>query len=430
MADDKKKGFDLGKSDDSAPGFDLNKESAAPVEQSKGFDLGKGEEPAPSKFDLGKGQEAAAAAPKKAETKAKGSAQAKEKSKQAEASKSKAPAKEKAASEAKSTEKGKAAGKEKAAAAKTAEKAPAAKTAEKAPATAKSQPKASKKRSNTPVLVAIIVLIAVGLFMFMPFGGESDSELAPTLESQSNATDDTQAGDLPNVGTIEDLEDSEGTVASEGSSMDQSESGTEITDVEKVMSGSSSQSDNLTPANADTDLAVEESTSSEAQSSSVTGEASSGGTASSMSESVESSEIAGSDDAVTEESSSTGSTTSSSSSSPSTMTSSEAAGVITFSQNSTQAQIPAGLITQIKSYLSEGSANGVLIEGHSSSEGDNFYNIGLSRRRAESVKSQLVKAGIDATKIEVQAKGSDTPVASNQTVSGRKKNRRAEVKLK
>ena len=421
MADDKKKGFDLGKSDDSAPGFDLNKESAAPVEQSKGFDLGKGEEPAPSKFDLGKGQEAAAAAPKKAETKAKGSAQAKEKSKQAEASKSKAPAKEKAASEAKSTEKGKAAGKEKAA---------AAKTAEKAPATAKSQPKASKKRSNTPVLVAIIVLIAVGLFMFMPFGGESDSELAPTLESQSNATDDTQAGDLPNVGTIEDLEDSEGTVASEGSSMDQSEAGTENTDVEKVMSGSSSQSDNSTPANADTDLAVEESTSSEAQSSSVTGEASSGGTASSMSESVESSEIAGSDDAVSEESSSTGSTTSSSSSSPSTMTSSEAAGVITFSQNSTQAQIPAGLITQIKSYLSEGSANGVLIEGHSSSEGDNFYNIGLSRRRAESVKSQLVKAGIDATKIEVQAKGSDTPVASNQTVSGRKKNRRAEVKLK
>ena len=421
MADDKKKGFDLGKSDDSAPGFDLNKESAAPVEQSKGFDLGKGEEPAPSKFDLGKGQEAAAAAPKKAETKAKGSAQAKEKSKQAEASKSKAPAKEKAASEAKSTEKGKAAGKEKAA---------AAKTAEKAPATAKSQPKASKKRSNTPVLVAIIVLIAVGLFMFMPFGGESDSELAPTLESQSNATDDTQAGDLPNVGTIEDLEDSEGTVASEGSSMDQSEAGTENTDVEKVMSGSSSQSDNSTPANADTDLAVEESTSSEAQSSSVTGEASSGGTASSMSESVESSEIAGSDDAVSEESSSTGSTTSSSSSSPSTMTSSEAAGVITFSQNSTQAQIPAGLITQIKSYLSEGSANGVLIEGHSSSEGDNFYNIGLSRRRAESVKSQLVKAGIDATKIGVQAKGSDTPVASNQTVSGRKKNRRAEVKLK
>lgn len=421
MADDKKKGFDLGKSDDSAPGFDLNKESAAPVEQSKGFDLGKGEEPAPSKFDLGKGQEAAAAAPKKAETKAKGSAQAKEKSKQAEASKSKAPAKEKAASEAKSTEKGKAAGKEKAA---------AAKTAEKAPATAKSQPKASKKRSNTPVLVAIIVLIAVGLFMFMPFGGESDSELAPTLESQSNATDDTQAGDLPNVGTTEDLEDSEGTVASEGSSMDQSEAGTENTDVEKVMSGSSSQSDNSTPANADTDLAVEESTSSEAQSSSVTGEASSGGTASSMSESVESSEIAGSDDAVTEESSSTGSTTSSSSSSPSTMTSSEAAGVITFSQNSTQAQIPAGLITQIKSYLSEGSANGVLIEGHSSSEGDNFYNIGLSRRRAESVKSQLVKAGIDATKIQVQAKGSDTPVASNQTVSGRKKNRRAEVKLK
>ena len=421
MADDKKKGFDLGKSDDSAPGFDLNKESAAPVEQSKGFDLGKGEEPAPSKFDLGKGQEAAAAAPKKAETKAKGSAQAKEKSKQAEASKSKAPAKEKAASEAKSTEKGKAAGKEKAA---------AAKTAEKAAATAKSQPKASKKRSNTPVLVAIIVLIAVGLFMFMPFGGESDSELAPTLESQSNATDDTQAGDLPNVGTTEDLEDSEGTVASEGSSMDQSEAGTENTDVEKVMSGSSSQSDNSTPANADTDLAVEESTSSEAQSSSVTGEASSGGTASSMSESVESSEIAGSDDAVSEESSSTGSTTSSSSSSPSTMTSSEAAGVITFSQNSTQAQIPAGLITQIKSYLSEGSANGVLIEGHSSSEGDNFYNIGLSRRRAESVKSQLVKAGIDATKIEVQAKGSDTPVASNQTVSGRKKNRRAEVKLK
>ena len=298
--------------------------------------------------------------------------------------------------------------------------------------TSSASAKASKKRSNTPVLVAIIVLIAVGLFMFMPFGGESDSELAPTLESQSNVTDDTQAGELPNMGSTEDLEDSEGTVASEGSSMGQSEAGTENSDVENVISGSSSQSDNSTPANAD--LAVEESTSSEAQSSAVTGEASSGGAASSMSEPVESSEMAGSNDAVTEESieesSSTGSSTSSSSASSSTMTSSEAVGVITFLQNSTQAQIPAGLITQIKSYLSEESANGVLIEGHSSSEGDNFYNIGLSRRRAEAVKSQLVKEGIDASKIEVQAKGSDNPVASNETVSGRKKNRRAEVKLK
>jgi len=446
MADEKKKGFDLGKSGDSAPGFDLNKESAAPAEQSKGFNLGKGDEPAPSTFDLGKGQEAAAAAPKVAETTAKESAQAKEKSKEAGASKSKAPSNEKATPSAKTIEKGKETGKQIASPVKTAKgtkatvksqpKAESPKASSTASKTSSASATASKKRSNAPILIAIILLVAVGLFMFIPSGGDSDSELAPTFESQSNVTDETQAGELPNAITTEDSQDSEraGTVASEGSNLDGNESAADMDVDDNALSSSTSASDNSISSKDENYSSAEESTSTEVQSSSASGEASSVGAASSMSD--VSSETADSDEAVKEESlngsSSMGITTTSNDtplSASSSSSSSASAGLITFSQNSTQAQIPSSLINQIKSHLAEGSANRVLIEGHSSSEGDKFYNIGLSRRRAEAVKSQLVKAGVDESKVEVQAKGSDYPVASNETVSGRKKNRRVEVKL-
>lgn len=443
MADEKKKGFDLGKSGDSAPGFDLNKESAAPAEQSKGFNLGKGDEPAPSTFDLGKGQEAAAAAPKVAETTAKESAQAKEKSKEAGASKSKAPRNEKATPSAKTIEKGKETGKQIASPVKTAEgtkatvksqpKAESPKASATASKTSSASATASKKRSNAPILIAIILLVAVGLFMFIPSGGDSDSELAPTFESQSNVTDETQAGELPNAITTEDSQDSEraGTVASEGSNLDGNESAADMDVDDNALSSSTSASDNSISSNDENYAATEVSTSTEAQSAPTSVEGPSIGSASSMSGA--SSEMTEPDETNKQESvngsRSMGVTTTSNGTPLSGASSSGSAGVITFSQNSTQAQIPSSLINQIKSHLSEGSANRILIEGHSSSEGDKFYNIGLSRRRAEAVKSQLVKAGVDESKVEVQAKGSDYPVASNETVSGRKKNRRVDLKL-
>jgi len=66
------------------------------------------------------------------------------------------------------------------------------------------------------------------------------------------------------------------------------------------------------------------------------------------------------------------------------------------------------------------------LSGHADSTGDASYNMGLSKRRAESVKKYLVGKGIAAERIATQAFGENNPVASNNTRDGRALNRRVE----
>jgi outer membrane protein OmpA-like peptidoglycan-associated protein len=70
------------------------------------------------------------------------------------------------------------------------------------------------------------------------------------------------------------------------------------------------------------------------------------------------------------------------------------------------------------------------ISGHTDSRGDREKNMGLSRRRAESVKEWLVKRGVDASRITTDGFGPDQPVDSNESKAGRAKNRRIEFKLR
>jgi len=70
----------------------------------------------------------------------------------------------------------------------------------------------------------------------------------------------------------------------------------------------------------------------------------------------------------------------------------------------------------------------VSIEGHTDSVGARDYNVDLSLRRAESVRSYLVGAGgVAANRINVRGMGPDFPVADNTSTSGRLQNRRVEV---
>ena len=71
----------------------------------------------------------------------------------------------------------------------------------------------------------------------------------------------------------------------------------------------------------------------------------------------------------------------------------------------------------------------LLIEGHTSSEGERGHNMGLSKARAESVKAYLVERGIDTSRVETAGYGPDRPVASNDTERDRGRNRRIEVKI-
>ncbi len=72
----------------------------------------------------------------------------------------------------------------------------------------------------------------------------------------------------------------------------------------------------------------------------------------------------------------------------------------------------------------------VLIEGYTDSSGSAERNKALSQQRAESVRDALVAAGVKASRIQVSGHGEANPVASNDTASGRARNRRVVVILK
>ncbi len=70
----------------------------------------------------------------------------------------------------------------------------------------------------------------------------------------------------------------------------------------------------------------------------------------------------------------------------------------------------------------------VLIEGHTSSEGEAAYNQTLSERRAIAVVADLVARGVEAGRLSAAGAGEARPVASNDDECGRAMNRRVEVR--
>lgn len=69
----------------------------------------------------------------------------------------------------------------------------------------------------------------------------------------------------------------------------------------------------------------------------------------------------------------------------------------------------------------------IRITGHTDNTASREYNLRLSKGRAEAVKQEMVKRGIDPNRIETDGKGMDEPVADNSTEEGRQQNRRVEL---
>jgi outer membrane protein OmpA-like peptidoglycan-associated protein len=67
------------------------------------------------------------------------------------------------------------------------------------------------------------------------------------------------------------------------------------------------------------------------------------------------------------------------------------------------------------------------VEGHTDSVGGDEYNQQLSERRAGSVRDYLAQAGVPASTITARGFGKSQPVAANETVEGRQRNRRVEL---
>lgn len=92
---------------------------------------------------------------------------------------------------------------------------------------------------------------------------------------------------------------------------------------------------------------------------------------------------------------------------------------------------PAGLrnVQKLADFLNENPERKVIVEGHTDSTGSAAYNLQLSERRAESVRRALIRAGVDAQRINTVGYGKDFPVAGNDSSSGRAMNRRVEVTI-
>lgn len=84
-------------------------------------------------------------------------------------------------------------------------------------------------------------------------------------------------------------------------------------------------------------------------------------------------------------------------------------------------------IGRIAEFLMEYEERQVLVEGFTDSTGARDYNMGLSERRAASVRAALVQRGVDEQRIRTRGYGPDYPVATNDTQAGRQLNRRVEV---
>ena len=72
----------------------------------------------------------------------------------------------------------------------------------------------------------------------------------------------------------------------------------------------------------------------------------------------------------------------------------------------------------------------VQVEGHTDSTGSREYNLGLSKRRAESVVEFLAEQGVPRTRLSAVGLGPDHPIADNDTDEGRSRNRRVEIIIK
>ena len=84
-------------------------------------------------------------------------------------------------------------------------------------------------------------------------------------------------------------------------------------------------------------------------------------------------------------------------------------------------------LNKLAAFLNEYPDRSVLIEGHTDNVGSDETNYSLSQRRANSVQSYLVGQGVRASRLATSGLGEGSPVAGNDTTTGRQQNRRVEI---
>lgn len=93
------------------------------------------------------------------------------------------------------------------------------------------------------------------------------------------------------------------------------------------------------------------------------------------------------------------------------------------------AQAKAELDKLVKLVSSDYRDSKLSVAGHTDATGAAEYNQGLSEKRAISVKDYLVSQGVSASRLTTKGFGQTKPVAPNNTLEGRQKNRRVEITI-
>ena len=84
-------------------------------------------------------------------------------------------------------------------------------------------------------------------------------------------------------------------------------------------------------------------------------------------------------------------------------------------------------IARIAAVLIKYPQTNISIEGHTDSKGAEEYNMDLSTRRAEAVKTSLIGRGLAPSRLRTLGFGESKPLATNDTEAGRQINRRVRI---
>ncbi len=101
---------------------------------------------------------------------------------------------------------------------------------------------------------------------------------------------------------------------------------------------------------------------------------------------------------------------------------------VNFRYDSAELTPESGIVLdRVAGRLRETPELAVEVGGHASSEGNDNYNLDLSRRRAESVRTYLIEHGVKADSMSAAGYGEQQPIVENATEQGRSVNRRVEL---
>jgi outer membrane protein OmpA-like peptidoglycan-associated protein len=86
-------------------------------------------------------------------------------------------------------------------------------------------------------------------------------------------------------------------------------------------------------------------------------------------------------------------------------------------------------ISKLSVILNKYPDTNILVTGHTDFDGTEQYNQVLSEKRAKSVSDYSKLKGVSSSRFSVVGLGESEPVASNETVEGKKLNRRVEIAI-